>query len=73
MGGRAPWVEVALRRQKEQDGPSPQRPVKQGGTMSTSAEATPSSLTTNDLGPLPTFLRPFVDWVARLPTTVHIK
>jgi class 3 adenylate cyclase len=42
--------------------------------MSTSAEATrPSSLTTNDLGPLPAFLRPFVDWVARLPTTVHIK
>ena len=41
--------------------------------MSTSAEATPSSLTTNDLGPLPPFLRPFVDWVARLPTTVHIK
>ena len=74
MGGRAPPVEVAPRRQKEQDGPSPQRPVNQGGTMSTSAEATrPSSLTTNDLGPLPTFLRPFVDWVARLPTTVHIK
>jgi CHASE3 domain sensor protein len=42
--------------------------------MSTSAGAArPASLTTNDLGPLPAFLRPFVDWVARLPTTVHIK
>ncbi len=26
-----------------------------------------------DLGPLPGFLRPVVDWVARLPATVHIK
>ncbi len=42
--------------------------------MSTSAGAArPASLTTNDLGPLPAFLRPFVDWVARLRTTVHIK
>ena len=26
-----------------------------------------------DLGPLPRFARPFVDWVARLPATVHTK
>ena len=42
--------------------------------MSTSAEASrPASFTTNDLGPLPSFLRPFVDFVARIRTTVHIK
>lgn len=26
-----------------------------------------------DLGPLPAFLGPMVDWVARLPATVHVK
>jgi class 3 adenylate cyclase/CHASE3 domain sensor protein len=42
--------------------------------MSTNAEAThPASFTSNDLGPLPAFLRPFVDWVARIRTTVHMK
>ena len=42
--------------------------------MSTSAKATQhASLHTNDLGPLPMFLRPFVDFVARIRTTVHIK
>ena len=41
--------------------------------MSTNAEATRPASLTNDLGPLPSILRPFVDWVARIRTTVHIK
>jgi len=42
--------------------------------MSTNVEATRlASLPANDLGPLPGFLRPFVDWVARIRATVHIK
>ena len=29
--------------------------------------------TSDDLGPLPKFLRPFVDWVAGIHATVHRK
>ena len=29
--------------------------------------------TSDDLGPLPKFLRPFVDWVAGIHATVHHK
>ena len=29
--------------------------------------------TSSDLGPLPSFLRPFVDWVASIHATVHMK
>jgi class 3 adenylate cyclase/CHASE3 domain sensor protein len=40
------------------------------------ASSAPSSVQGSsgaDLGPLPGFVRPFVDWVARLPATVHTK
>ncbi len=41
--------------------------------MSTNAEARQASLMTNELGPIPGFLRPWVDWVARIQATVHTK
>jgi len=39
----------------------------------TVAPADPVDDAQTDLGPLPGFLRPVVDWVARLPATVHVK
>ena len=44
--------------------------------MASTENGAPADLVDNaqtDLGPLPGFLRPMVDWVARLPATVHIK
>lgn len=48
-----------------------------GDSMSTNTVATGegrrSRHMNDDLGPLPSFLRPFVDWVAGIRTTVHMK
>ena len=44
--------------------------------MASTENGAPADLVDNaqtDLGPLPGFFRPMVDWVARLPATVHIK
>jgi len=42
-------------------------------SQETVASVEPGDSPYRDLGPLPGFLRPVVDWVARLDATVHIK